>query len=221
MIGRNNSPETNAMKKAECTSPLMSWLCAGLLSCLLLLSLNSFAFAEDYTLYLPNPLKTAMPPLPENGVLVKKITIQKGDTLSELSRQFSGNGTYFPQILLFNEIRNPNLIYAGKELLVPLTAAKAPRSVASLTSIAPVMPHTRPAAFHRKKDLPTNNITTSASASAGERNLYEQSAVLFAEGKHQEALDGFNRFLKEYPSSPLAPDASLYRGDCYLRLSGN
>lgn len=212
MTGRNNFPETNARKQAKIIPHLKSWLCSSGLLCLLLFP-YSLAFAGDYSLYLPNQADTAVPPRPGDGVLVKKITIKKGDTLSALSRQFSGKGNYFPQILLFNEIRNPNLIYAGKELLVPLSATHSRRP----TSVAPLKPCDRPATLQPKKDLPTHSGKDSEKSA--EQDLYEQSAAFFAEGEYREALDGFNRFLKEYPSSPLAPDASLYRGDCFLRLS--
>ena len=76
--------------------------------------------AEEYLLYAPGPSDGKRSSGPDEGVLVKSITVQKGDTLYSLSRRYGGKGTYFPQILLFNEIRNPDLIYAGNKLLVPL-----------------------------------------------------------------------------------------------------
>lgn len=76
--------------------------------------------AEEYLLYAPGPSDGKRSSGPDEGVLVKSVTIQKGDTLYSLSRRYGGKGIYFPQILLFNEIRNPDLIYAGNKLLVPL-----------------------------------------------------------------------------------------------------
>lgn len=99
-----------------------------------LASLSSTSGAE-YLRYAPEPSDGKPLSGPEEGVLVKRITIEKGDTLYGLSRKYSGKGTYFSQILLFNEIANPNLIYAGHKLLVPLppghgegTAAPARRA---------------------------------------------------------------------------------------------
>ena len=61
----------------------------------------------------------------QDGVLVQEIEIKKGDTLSGLSRKYSGRGMYFPQILLFNSIKNPNLIYSGNKLRIPVTRKEA------------------------------------------------------------------------------------------------
>ncbi|MFZ4855928.1 MAG: LysM peptidoglycan-binding domain-containing protein [Desulfuromonadaceae bacterium] len=57
----------------------------------------------------------------QDGIIVQEIDVQKGDTLYDISRKFSGRGMYFPQILLFNTIHNPNLIYPGSKLKVPIT----------------------------------------------------------------------------------------------------
>lgn len=88
----------------------------------LVLSLASLAPASgaEYLRYAPETSDGRPLAGPDEGVLVKRITIEKGDTLYSLSRKYSGKGTYFSQILLFNEIVNPDLIYAGKGLLVPL-----------------------------------------------------------------------------------------------------
>lgn len=205
------------MKQTEIIPNLKSWLCSSLLLCSMLLFSYPPALAGDYVLYLPSQADTAVPPLPGAGVLVKKITITKGDTLSGLSRQYSGKASYFPQILLFNEIRNPNLIYAGKELLVPISATHKQSALRLPASVAPAKPSGSSRALRHK--IARSSNSGKKLVRSAERNLYEQSAALFAEGKYREALDGFSRFLREYPSSPLAPDATLYRGDCFLRLS--
>jgi LysM repeat protein len=151
------------------------------------------ASAEEYSLYLPTlvEIETISPPV--SGVLVKKIAIKRGDTLTTLSRKFSGKGSYFPQILLFNKIRNPDRIYAGRQLLVPVSFDREAKTVkSSLTLQAP---------------------------SAEERILYERSRDLFARGECREALAGFTGFLSSYPDSSLAADAALAKADCLLRLS--
>lgn len=78
------------------------------------------SWGQQY-LYAPQPVTSGQTPPSQDGILVQEIEIQKGDTLSALSRKFSGHGTYYPQILLFNSIKNPNLIYAGDTLKVPLS----------------------------------------------------------------------------------------------------
>jgi len=83
------------------------------------------AWGQQYLLYTPQPVPSGQKAASQDGILVQEIEIQKGDTLSALSRKFSGHGTYFPQILLFNSIKNPNLIYAGDVLKIPVAQKEA------------------------------------------------------------------------------------------------
>lgn len=45
--------------------------------------------------------------------------IKPGDTLSAISRKFYGNASLYTKLAVFNNIKNPNLIYAGKTLRIP------------------------------------------------------------------------------------------------------
>jgi len=180
--------------------------------------------------------------MPERGkeVLVKQITIKKGDTLSQLSRDFSGKGSYFSQILLFNNINDPDRIFAGKKLLVPISIetarSKSPDTGESISrsvnkgSVAKSGP-TKTAVV--KPAAPANEIRpVSAAKVAKEKKLMPeeladkkaQDSYLLAidayrEGKYQESLLLFSSFLELYPSSSLAADASLYKAESLLKLS--
>jgi LysM repeat protein len=79
------------------------------------------AWGREYLLYVPQPFTSGQPPSSQDGILVQEIEIRKGDTLYDLSRKFNGRGMYFPQILLFNSIKNPNLIYTGDTLRIPIS----------------------------------------------------------------------------------------------------
>lgn len=79
------------------------------------------SWGQQYLLYSPHPVTSGQKTPSQDGILVQEIDIQKGDTLYALSRKFSGHGMYFPQILLFNSIKNPNLIYTGNTLKIPVT----------------------------------------------------------------------------------------------------
>lgn len=79
------------------------------------------AWGQQYLLYSPQSLPSGQKLPSKDGVLVQEITIRKGDTLYGLSRKYSGHGRYFPQILLFNSIKDPNLIYYGNTLRVPVS----------------------------------------------------------------------------------------------------
>ena len=149
--------------------------------------------AEEYSLFLPAPVEIDKITPPASGILVKKITIKRGDNLTALSRKYSGKGGYYPQILLFNKIRNPNLIYTGRPLLVPVSFDREVKKIKS--------------------------FQTQQGPSA-EELLYANSRNLFDSGEYRAALAGFTRFLSDYPHSSLAADAALYRADCLLRLSG-
>lgn len=97
------------------------------------------AWGQNYFLYAPQPAASGQKPAAQE-VLVQEIEIQKGDTLYGLSRKYSGKGMYYPQILLFNSIANPNLIYPGKTLKVPVShhdAGKSERTDAKSPAPAP------------------------------------------------------------------------------------
>jgi len=87
---------------------------------LMLISLAAPVLGQQYYLYSPKAIGAEEKVRPQDGVLVQEIPIQKGDTLSGISRKFSGKSHYYPQILLFNDIKNPNLIYTGDNLKVPV-----------------------------------------------------------------------------------------------------
>ena len=51
----------------------------------------------------------------------KTYTVQKGDTLWKIAKQFYGNGSRHPKIVSANsdKIKNPNLIYPGQTFSIP------------------------------------------------------------------------------------------------------
>ncbi len=79
------------------------------------------AWGQQQLLYTPQPVTSGQKITPQDGILVQEVEVQSGDSLYKLSRKFSGRGMYFPQILLFNTIKNPNLIHTGDTLKIPVT----------------------------------------------------------------------------------------------------
>lgn len=75
---------------------------------------------QKYLLYAPQAVASKQVSSLQQGIIVQEIDVKKGDTLYDISRKFSGHGMYYPQILLFNEIHNPRLIYPGSRLKVPI-----------------------------------------------------------------------------------------------------
>lgn len=196
---------------------MKKWLAP--LACLIVCSAAVQSTAGEYYLYVPHEVKKAKIPAGENGILVKEIVVRRGETLSGLSRKYSSRSSWYPQILLFNKIKNPNRIYAGHTLRIPVRKeGAAGRFVETERALEPApLPRTEaPApsstAAVEKKAPPTEQ-------KSGEQRLYDSAMSLFNSGKYRQALEGFDRFLTRYPESPLAAEVSLRRAEALLKLS--
>ena len=51
-----------------------------------------------------------------------------------------------------------------------------------------------------------------------EQEIYDSSLSLFREEKYEQALEGFKRFLNEYPKSELADNSQFWIGECFMGL---
>jgi len=91
------------------------------------------SYGEDFLLYTPKPAeKEQVPASPGEGILVRSITVKRGDTLSNISHKYIGRASWYPQVLLFNSIEDPDLIYTGDKLLVPVPSEQAAATVKTL-----------------------------------------------------------------------------------------
>lgn len=143
-----------------------------------LLALSAPAFAQQYFLYSPAPLAEEEKDRPHDGVLVREVPVKKGDTLYGLSRRFSGHGSYFSQILLFNNISNPNLIYAGDTLRVPVTGQEGEKTRSRKTGKA----------VSRKGEMSGPAASrTQEQPSAEKKNSRNRAAVSESVTEHQPA----------------------------------
>lgn len=177
------------------------------------LLLSSPSWGQDY-LYRPQPVAQGEQPAVADGVLVREVLVKKGDTLSHISKRFSGRGGYYPQILLFNSIKNPHLIYPGDLLRVPVSGQRqmqAPAAKKVAVSVKPV----------------AASLSKPAGAAAGkqqenpEQAAYTRALAAFKRDDCTEAVLLFDRFMVDFPQSALVPDAILNRAECYLRQSAN
>ncbi|MDD2366417.1 MAG: LysM peptidoglycan-binding domain-containing protein [Desulfuromonadaceae bacterium] len=237
----------------------------------IIISFTQTAFAEDYLLYTPEPVSSKQRSSSQDGILVQKIEIKKGDTLYDISRKFSGHGMYFPQILLFNSISNPNMIYPGSSLKVPVTRSttavsepvkksgpvkavkhtkKAPATTETTNNIELSLSDLQTLGSKRKQSKPlknktallsrksrntvqsaipvihakseeivkTANQTDSAPANDG-KQLFESAVKAYRKDDCSTALKLLDRYIAENSRSPLAADASLYRAECYMKMS--
>lgn len=191
------------------------WAVTGLL---LLAAAPSAFSADSYLLYKPEATETTVAPAsPEEGILVTGVTIQEGDTLKRLARKYRGRSSYFPQILLFNKIGNADRIRAGARLLIPV----APEHASTQPS---KQRKKKTAVSHRRKSVQAASVVPAKLKPilpAEEPSLAQYHLAVAAYKKRQlrQALQEFDRFLADFPNSPLAADASLYRADCLLSLS--
>lgn len=189
----------------------------------------SAATAADF-IYTPALIETNEA-LPADGILVQEVTVKKGDTLYNISKQFAGKGHYYPQILLFNNIKNPNLIYTGDTLRIPIqhyavkrathkkTAKHNDSAKQWVTTIfnqqqkAPVSVHNSAANRH----ITAKNQTVLAITD--EQQLFDKTEKMMTSGNYPAALPLLDEFLTRYPKSALAPQAALNRAECFLKMS--
>lgn len=198
---------------------------------------------DEYNLYTPHKVASGQAPSsPEEGVLTRTITIRRGDTLWGLSRKYTGMGSYYPQILPFNMIENPNLIYAGASLQVPVARGTSAEASAkplkggqtargAKAGYSPTVRKERqPKDAERSVAVPApavvvpvapaaRKVSPAATSESGSQRDYQRAVTIYKKGEYREALDAFDAFLTRHPDSPLAPDATLYRADCYMKLS--
>ena len=232
--------------------------CASHIAVIVLLwSLALPAWGQQYFLYEPKPVTAEEKNQAKDGVLVTEVPVKKGDTLYDISRKFSGHGMYYPQILLFNKIKNPKLIYPGNTLKVPVTLSAARTESApvkesagktkkSAPGIAPVTEiplsdlkssdqretrkslkikkgATKSGVRDKNKKHATVRKSGTGSSPAGDsvasQKLFERAVNAYKLDDFGTALDLFERYLANNANSPLAADASLYKADCYLKLS--
>jgi LysM repeat protein len=207
------------------------------------------AWGEQYLLYSPNPVIPGQSTASPDSILVREIKIQKGDTLTGLSRKFNGRGMYFSQILLFNSIKNPDLIYTGKSLRIPVmqkgrsavpSPVSAPAHELSLSDLKKVATgnngtkrkraktdakvkknpsYSHPAATPHQSLQPIAGKGTKGTASAAGQEIFEAAVIAYRQDDCRTAIELFDRYLADNARSPLAADANLYKADCYLKLS--
>lgn len=200
------------------------------------LGVVSTSQCEDY-LYTPQKAVEGSP-VAEDAVRVREVTVKKGDTLSHLSKKYAGRGRYYPQILLFNKIRNPHRIRKGQVLRVPMYSQPAADSTQGavvqketareqLLAVAVQQPQAV-ISVPPKTELGGSAVVLSSvekpvikkkKIGRKERQAYHKAAKAYTGGDCKTAVMLFDRFITRYPDSRLTPEAALNRAECYLKLS--
>jgi len=66
-------------------------------------------------------------------------TVQRGDTLAKIARQFYNNAHQYPYLQQVNQLDSPSQIWVGQNLIIPVMAGVTPVTTVS-TSATPVAP---------------------------------------------------------------------------------
>jgi len=190
------------------------------LCCLIVPALGATpCMAGELLLYAPQPATLEQAPAdPSKGVLVKTVTVKRGDTLRKLSRKHIGVASWFPQVLLFNTIKNPDLIHPGDRLLVPVRAGKGVSQPGAAKSKKVQV--SRRARVSAKPAAAAPSPRENQAVKPGEKERFQEAKRAYLDRDYQKALDQFSSFLSKFPRSRFAADAALYRADCFMRLSG-
>ncbi len=181
----------------------------------LLLLGASASWGGDY-LYSPVPVEGETT---GDGVLVREVTVKKGDNLSRISKKYSGRDYYYPQILLFNDIKRPHWIQIGQVLRVPLSRKAAAKY--GQQAVVEKGPERKSLAQELTVEVPKKRVEKQrpTAAAQGEHNAYNRGLEAYKKGDCETAIAQFDHFISRYPSSALLPEATLNRADCYLKLS--
>jgi len=96
--------------------------------------------------------------------------------------------------------------------LEPLTAYKTNSSVIPAPQTQTLQTENRDVATQAK------NVQEPQNGLSPERELYELTLTRFKKEKYEEALSGFESFLKKFPRSDLADNAQFWVGECYMAI---
>jgi len=170
---------------------------SGLAAAILFIALAVPALGQNYFLYTPKPATVEERKQAKDSILVREVTVQKGDTLSALSRTYSGRSSYYPQILLFNNIRNPHLIHIGDNIKVPVTrdesAETKKKSAASAPKMASSAPRKQeaanPAVTQPVSELSLNDLKQTGTSIEKKKARREPRKASVREGKKRNTAE--------------------------------
>ena len=78
--------------------------------------------------------------LVKDGVSYREVTVQKGDTLYDITRKYSKEGSSYAETLRFNNLKDPDEIVIGDIVKVPLNRGKKAQKPNQAKQIIPAAP---------------------------------------------------------------------------------
>lgn len=163
--------------------------------------------------------------------IVQEITIEKGTTLWKFSRTYLGRGYFYPHLLAYNDIANPNRIYEGKTILVPVAKVRDYQKRNELqgktwsvnftdlalesASRAPV----KKLAVRLPSKKEHVKLESSRDRAVSEQREFDRAKAEFEAGKYKEAARLFEGFASHHPRSSLKAEALFYAAEAQLKAS--
>lgn len=163
--------------------------------------------------------------------IVQEIVIEKGTTLWKFSRNYLGKGHYYPHFLAYNDIANPNRIYEGRTLLVPVAKVRDYQkrnelqgktwsvsfSDLALESISRAPVKKSAVRLPSRKEQARPEVPRDRGMS--EQHEFDRAKAEFEAGKYGEAARLFERFASNHPRSELKAEALFYAAEAQLKAS--
>jgi len=180
---------------------------------LLALPVPADAADPDEVLLIPVPgtadLSAGLKPASQGITVLSRMTIRKGDSLWRIARRTLGRGDYYPLLLAFNAIQNPDLIYEGRSLLLPAgTLDRHPALASRLSGKTATIVFPPPAA--------STQVEPKAAPPDNEDKAEVQAIVeLASKGDCAGVIAAADRYLARHPRSSRRAAVLLHQAECY------
>jgi LysM repeat protein len=171
----------------------------------------------------PGPSATLRPASEEIQVL-SRLTIKKGDTLWKLSKQTFGKGAYYPQLLAYNSVQDPDKIYAGKTLLLPEGTLNrhpelATRLAGKTATVVFPAPPASPSAASPGGPPPAASPAPAPRAANEEESEVRMIIEWAQQEKCGKVIAAADRFLSRYPESSRLVTVLWHQAECYRLMA--
>ncbi len=194
----------------------------------------------EEVLLVPVPSTANVPasfkPAPQDITVLSRMTIRKGDSLWRIARRTFGRGAYYPLLLGFNPIEDPDLIYEGRSLLLPagtlasrpelasrlagkaatiVFPAPAPQTAPQTASPERVRRESAPASAEVRAKKPRALPATASQKESGEEAEVQTIVELANRGDCPGVIAAADRYLARHPRSPYQATVLLHQAECY------
>ncbi len=177
-------------------------------------------------------------PAPQDIKVLSRMTIRKGDSLWRIARRKFGRGDYYPFLLAINTIRNPDLIYYGRSLLLPAgTLDRYPELASRLSGMTAKIVFPPPGAFSQappraappaqarqrrppasaevREKKPRALPATGQRKDSGDEAEVQRIVELANQGDCPGVIAAADRYLARHPRSTHQATVLWHQAECY------